>query len=134
MAPHSAALRSFISAWFCFLSALLHAPWGDISTAESIWEVLGLVGVVYAVAVTRRLWKQAIYRLTVEDWLFYAMLPMIAYASLALSSVVLRSLHGALFGVGTAVLLLLFTGIHNAWDSVSYHVFVHRAKTDGEQH
>jgi hypothetical protein len=33
-------------------------------------------------------------------------------------------LREALFGVGGAVLLLLFIGIHNAWDAVTYHVFV----------
>jgi hypothetical protein len=27
-------------------------------------------------------------------------------------------------GVGAAALLLLFIGIHNAWDGVAYHVFV----------
>ena len=30
----------------------------------------------------------------------------------------------ALFGVAAAVLLLLFCGIHNAWDVVAYTVFV----------
>jgi hypothetical protein len=29
----------------------------------------------------------------------------------------------ALFGVGAAALLLLFIGIHNAWDSIVYLVF-----------
>jgi hypothetical protein len=33
---------------------------------------------------------------------------------------------GALFGIGAAALLLLFIGIHNAWDAVTYHVFVKR--------
>lgn len=33
-------------------------------------------------------------------------------------------LREALFGVAAAVLLLLFIGIHNAWDAVTYHVFV----------
>jgi hypothetical protein len=28
-----------------------------------------------------------------------------------------------LFGVGAAALLLLFIGIHNAWDSIAYLVF-----------
>jgi hypothetical protein len=38
----------------------------------------------------------------------------------------------ALFGVAAAALLLLFIGIHNAWDAVTYHVFV---KTrDNERH
>jgi hypothetical protein len=35
--------------------------------------------------------------------------------------------------VGAAALLLLFVGIHNAWDSIAYHVFVKREtdKKDG---
>jgi hypothetical protein len=28
------------------------------------------------------------------------------------------------FAVGAAALLLLFVGIHNAWDAVTYHIFV----------
>jgi hypothetical protein len=28
----------------------------------------------------------------------------------------------ALFLVGTAALVLLFIGIHNAWDAVTYHI------------
>jgi hypothetical protein len=43
---------------------------------------------------------------------------------LAVSAYAARShLREALFGVGAAV-LLLFVGIHNAWDAVTYHVFV----------
>ncbi len=34
----------------------------------------------------------------------------------------------ALFLVGAAALLLLFIGIHNAWDAVTYHVFL-RSRT-----
>jgi hypothetical protein len=30
----------------------------------------------------------------------------------------------ALFAVAASALLLLFIGIHNAWDAVSYHVFI----------
>jgi hypothetical protein len=37
----------------------------------------------------------------------------------------------ALLGVGGAALLLLFVGIHNAWDTVTYHVFV-RKRDDRE--
>jgi hypothetical protein len=35
-------------------------------------------------------------------------------------------IRAALFAVGTAALLLLFVGIHNAWDSIAYHVFADR--------
>jgi hypothetical protein len=40
----------------------------------------------------------------------------------------------ALFIVAAAALLLLFIGIHNAWDAVIYHVFVRRREQrDAEQ-
>jgi hypothetical protein len=39
----------------------------------------------------------------------------------------------ALFGVGGAALLLLFIGIHNAWDSVVYHVFVKDRDRNGQR-
>jgi hypothetical protein len=35
-----------------------------------------------------------------------------------------------LFGVGAAALLLLFTGIHNTWDAVTYHIFVNKSGED----
>jgi VIT1/CCC1 family predicted Fe2+/Mn2+ transporter len=38
----------------------------------------------------------------------------------------------ALFGMGAAVLLLLFVGIHNAWDAVAYHVLVGRPNSKSD--
>jgi hypothetical protein len=117
-----------------FLSALLHAPWQTIAIAAAIWGLLGIAGVVYAVIVVRRMRKQAAYDPIFEDWLFHVGLPLVAYSILALSSFVATShAREALFGVGGAALLLLFIGIHNAWDSVAYHVFVHRAEAKTER-
>jgi hypothetical protein len=108
-----------------FLSAMLHAPWQTITTPAVVWGILGLVGFVYALIVLRRMLKQNVYKPQFEDWLFHVLLPLMAYATLALSPFAVSSLtHEALFGVGTSSLLLLFIGIHNAWDGVSYHVFV----------
>ena len=74
--------------------------------------------------------KQAVYRPEVEDWVFHCALPVAAYAILTLSPFAVAShTREALFGVGAAALLLLFTGIHNAWDGVAYHVFVHMPTT-----
>jgi len=57
--------------------------------------------------------------------LFHVLLPFTAYATLAASSCAAYSYpRSTLFLVGAAVLLLLFIGIHNAWDIVTYHVFV----------
>jgi hypothetical protein len=54
---------------------------------------------------------------------------------LALSAFVAFSyVREALFGVGTATLLLLFIGIHNAWDAVTYHVFGSNGDPKAEKH
>jgi hypothetical protein len=58
----------------------------------------------------------------------------VAYALLALCAVgALLHERGALFGVGAASLLLLFGGIHNAWDTVAYYVFVMRDEKERDK-
>ena len=113
---------------FCvalLLSALLRAPWKEIALVAAFWGLIGACGIVYAVIVTRRMRGQTVYQPEFEDWLFHALLPFTAYSILTLSAFAASSFtYEALFAVGGAVLLLLFIGIHNAWDSVAYHVFV----------
>ena len=75
----------------------------------------------------RRLLKQAAYKLGLEDWLFYVVLPLVAYLTLVVSPfAVTAHEREAVFAVGAAAALILFAGIHNSWDSISYHVFVVR--------
>ena len=73
---------------------------------------------------------QRVYKPVFEDWLFHVLLPFAAYATLAVTAFAAGShLRAALFGIGAAALLLLFVGIHNAWDAVTYHVFESKPKT-----
>jgi hypothetical protein len=117
-----------------FLSALLHAPWQTITIAAAVWGILGLGGVTYTTMVARRMRRQIAYLPQFEDWLFHILLPLVAYAILAMSSVAaLSRTHTGLFWVGGAALMLLFIGIHNAWDSVAYHVLVSLAGTRAER-
>ncbi len=107
------------------LSGILCAPWDGIGAAATLWGLVGLSGIGYALIVTRRMRAQTAYRPQFEDWLFHALLPFAAYLTLAASAYAARfRVREALFGAGAAALLLLFTGIHNAWDAVTYHVFV----------
>jgi hypothetical protein len=109
------------------LSAVLCAPWHRIGAATVLWGLVGLTGMVYEIIVARRMRVQVAYTPELEDWLFHLLLPFAAYATLAGSAYAARSNVGAaLFSVGAAALLLLFIGIHNAWDAVTYHVFVRR--------
>jgi modulator of FtsH protease len=115
------------------LSAVLSAPWQEDTSVAAIWGLMGLVGVVYTIIVARRMRVQAAYTPMIWDWVFYALLPGAAYALLALSGFAASSqMNEALFGVGAAALLLLFTGIRNAWDSIVYLV-LYRSETVSEQ-
>jgi len=112
------------------LSGVLCAPWHRIGTAAVLWGLVGLTGIVYEIIVARRMRVQVAYTPELEDWLFHLLLPFAAYATLAGSAYAARAhAHEAMFGVGAAALLLLFIGIHNAWDAVTYHVFVKKAGT-----
>ncbi|MFL6387969.1 MAG: hypothetical protein ACJ71U_10825 [Terriglobales bacterium] len=111
------------------LAGILSAPWKDISFAAVVWGLLGLSGIVYEIIVARRMRVQSVYKPVFEDWLFHVVLPLAAYATLAVMAFAAGShLRGALFGIGAAAMLLLFVGIHNAWDAVTYHVFESKTK------
>lgn len=109
------------------LSAVVSAPWLGVGTVAVLWGLVGLSGIVYVVVVARRMRLQTAYQPVFYDWLFHVLLPFAAYAMLAGSAFAAHSLtRQALFLVGAAALLLLFIGIHNAWDAVTYHVFVRK--------
>ena len=114
------------------LSAIISAPWHTIGAVGVVWGLMGISGIVYALIVARRMRLQTAYRPVFEDWLFHALLPLAAYAILAVSAYVAQShARPALFLVAAATLLLLFVGIHNAWDAVTYHVLVRRGDPKG---
>jgi hypothetical protein len=116
------------------LSAVVSVPWHKIGTVSVVWGLVGLSGIVYAVIVSRRMRVQTIYQPVFEDWLFHVLLPFAAYAMLAGSAYVAHShARPALFVVGAATLLLLFVGIHNAWDVVTYHVLVKKREQGGTE-
>jgi hypothetical protein len=113
------------------MSALLRAPWPLIAIPAALSIVVGLCGVVYAAITARRIGRQKAYEPDVEDLLCHLVLPLFAYALLAASgAAAIFYAREAMFGIAAAVLLLLFVGIHNAWDSTSYHVFVRRAGSE----
>ena len=111
------------------LSAMVSVPWSGTGIVSVLWGLVGFCGMVYTVIVARRLRVQTTYQPVFEDWLFHVLLPLAAYAMAAASAFMAQSLsRQAAFVIGAAALLLLFIGIHNAWDAVSYHVLVSRGK------
>ncbi|MBV9008292.1 MAG: hypothetical protein JO354_03865 [Verrucomicrobia bacterium] len=114
-----------------FLSALISAPWRGIAILAVAWALVGVSGVLYSAIVALRLRQQTAYQPVMADWLSYVFLPLVGYVMLATSGLLAFSHTGpAMFLVAAATLLLLFVGIHNAWDTVTYHVFVQRRKSE----
>lgn len=113
------------------LAAVLSVPWQEAAPVAVVLGLMGLTGVAYILIVARRMRVQKAYTPHIWDWLYYAVLPLAAYALLALSACAVPShMTESLFGVGAAALLLLFTGIHNAWDTVIYLVLYSTENTD----
>jgi hypothetical protein len=106
------------------LSAVISAPWQSIGIPAILWGLMGLIGIVYATVVTWRMRTQTVYKPVFEDWLCHALLPVTAYTTMTASAAAALSYpRGAMFGIGIAALLLLFVGIHNSWDAVTFHVY-----------
>src|SRR5205823_192324 len=93
------------------------------------WSIglCGVGGLLYSAAVIRRARAQKGYRPVLEDWIWHTVLPVIAYVAL-LAAAVTATADGrsALFVIGGAALLLLYVGIHNAWDAVVYIAIARR--------
>lgn len=109
---------------FCMVLATagtLSAPWHSALAPAIILALCGLGGIEYAGIVTSRARRQKDYKPVLEDWIWHSILPLIAYAALFIGAILIPRRAGAgLFAIGGTSLLLLFTGIHNAWDSVAY--------------
>ncbi|HEY7975426.1 MAG TPA: hypothetical protein VID72_08810, partial [Ktedonobacterales bacterium] len=89
----------------------------------------GLGMLIYTTIIMRRLRHQEIYMPVLEDWLWYGVCPLVAYSGLIVMATLLLSHPApALFGIAGVMLLLLFNGLHNAWDIVTY-IAVQRVET-----
>ena len=109
---------------FCgvlLISALMSAPWTAFSQTSIGLGACGAAGVVYAAVIVQRTRRQTNYKPVFEDWLWHCAFPFIAYFALLVAALLLTVYPAAsLFISGGTVILLLFVGIHNAWDTVTY--------------
>jgi hypothetical protein len=107
------------------IAAMVRVPWPEPILATSACGAAGVAGLAYMCLLVLRMRRQNAYRMDSEDRIFHVILPFTAYAVLVASAVLAVShLEAALFGVALASLILLFDGIHNAWDAVAFQVYV----------
>jgi len=105
------------------VAAILSAPWQALWPAGLLLGLAGLGGMIYVVIVLRRARRQTDYQAVLEDWLWHTVLPLVSYTALLVAAIVLPGHPApALFVIAAATVLLLFIGIHNAWDNITYIV------------
>jgi hypothetical protein len=119
---------------FCavlLLAAILSAPWPGMASAGLCLAVCGALGFAYGLLVIRHARRQTDYKMVLEDWIWHCSLPLVGYATLLGAAITLqRHLAVSLFVIAGTSLLLLFVGIHNAWDAVTYIAIDLRQRRD----
>ena len=102
-------------------TSILGAPWPELRHAGIAISGCGVLGIVYTFVVLRRARTQRHYAPVVEDWVWHTILPTLSYSAMLVAGATLGSSStGSLFAIGGALLMLVFIGIHNAWDTLLY--------------
>jgi hypothetical protein len=118
---------------FCaalIISATLSAPWPSLVGPGIVLAILSLSGTVYGSRVMFRMGRRTAYRPEFDDWFWYAIFPVTAYIAIFVASLELfRAPTYALYVVAGGTIALIFTGIRNAWDVVTF-IAVERKSSD----
>ncbi len=109
---------------FCsvlLVALILSAPWQAFASISIVLGLLGVGEVAYQITVMRRLRGIAGSQTPMHDWIWYGALPLSAYIILILAAVVLIINPAlALAIVSGVMIVLLFNGIRNGWDLLTY--------------
>jgi hypothetical protein len=123
-------MRGFISPTAVHLasvlvgSAILSVPKIPPLAVALLLGTGGLAGLSYGIIVVTRIWS---LKLGMEDWCFYALLPVLAYAALLGASVmIVLKIDDPLYVLAAAFVLLLIVGIRNAWDMATFLIMRER--------
>lgn len=112
------------------IAGILSAPWQAFSGIRLLLGSLGLAVVIYLIIVMQRMRRIPHYQPPLKDWLWYVAFPLAAYIVLIAAAMALPAdPELGLYIISAASVVLLFLGIHNAWDLVSYFAIV-RARSE----
>ena len=112
-----------------FQSLAVLVPWPAAWPIAIILGLGGFAGLTYQIRVIVMRHRLAVALLDWWDWLPYAGVPALGYASLIVgASGLLAGKSFAPYAIAGAITLLLFAGIYGAWD-VTLWIIKHRDKT-----
>ncbi len=104
-----------------FTAVIALMPWHSPLAPSLLFALAGLLGIAYMLRLIYRTRKLVDYRADLDDWAWYNILPFVAYGTLTIGGLwALVATSRALFVVAGAAVLLIFIGLRNAWDIVTY--------------
>ena len=116
---------------FCavlLVAAILTTPGHTTASLSFCLIAVGLGGIAYSTSIILRIRREKAYAPVTSDWVWHILLPLVAYVCLLGSAAVFWvSAAAALYSVAAGALLLLYIGIHNAWDAATW-MAVHKRK------
>ena len=113
------------------LASLLTMPRHTHGSLAACLIIVAVVGVAYVTWISVEAWRQEAYTPVRSDWAWHTVLPLIAYVGLLIAGTMAGSATAAsMYVVGAAALLLLFIGIHNAWDGAIWMMISARRDAD----
>jgi hypothetical protein len=104
-------------------AAVLSMPKHTTESMAATLMAISLGMLFYMRWIISRARRQDVYTPDLEDRVWHFLLPAVAYVGLFAAGITAWwAPGGALYVVGASILLLLFVGIHNAWDSAVWSV------------
>lgn len=103
------------------VSAIFVAPWPRIAIPAAAVVLIALWGCAYQFGNMKRMGRMISYTADREDWFWYNIFPFLGYgASLAGGMMLVLAPAASLYVVGVSILAMIFIGIRNAWDIVTF--------------
>jgi hypothetical protein len=116
---------------FCtalFIAALLSVPWRTAHVPRLVLGVIGAAGLGYGILIVRHMLIQRAYKPVLIDWVSNVAAPVFSYGLFLVAAITAEAhSHEAYIGIAGASLLLLFIGIYNSWDAITYHALSGRS-------
>jgi cytochrome bd-type quinol oxidase subunit 2 len=101
------------------LAAYLSMPHQTVLSLSLGLGAAGAAGILYVAVIAAAIWRIASdsYTPVREDWVWNVILPSTAYGVLLLSAFLIwHKADASMYGIAAVSVLLMFIGIHNAWD------------------
>jgi hypothetical protein len=103
------------------ISAFVTMPRRGLMSLSVLLVACALVGAAVTVIATWRIMTFEHYKPVLEDWLSHGVVPGASYIALLVAAIVLpAATELASYLIASTTLVLLFVGIHNAWDVALY--------------